>query len=81
MKEIGVVSWKLPPHEMSCQHFREIFPQRKLPRLEYMKKPVCDIINWANSSKTGLTVYMKLWSKKINAFIFYAALLNIQRVA
>ena len=29
MKEIGVVSWKLPPREMSCQCFREIFPQRK----------------------------------------------------
>ena len=26
MKEIGVVSWKLPPREMSCQHFREIIP-------------------------------------------------------
>ena len=28
MKEIGVVLWKLPLREMSCQHFREIFPQR-----------------------------------------------------
>ena len=26
MKEIGVVSWKLPPREMSCQSFREIPP-------------------------------------------------------
>ena len=26
MKEIEVVSWKLPPREMSCQHFREFFP-------------------------------------------------------
>ena len=26
MKEIGVVSWKLPPREMSSQHFREIPP-------------------------------------------------------
>ena len=23
MKEIGVVSWKLPPREMSCLYFRE----------------------------------------------------------
>ena len=30
MKEIWVVWWKLPPHEMSYQHFREIFPQQKL---------------------------------------------------
>ena len=29
MKEMGVVSWKLPPREMSCKHFRDIFPQRK----------------------------------------------------
>ena len=29
LKEIGVVSWKLSPREMSCQCFREIFPQRK----------------------------------------------------
>ena len=29
MKEIGEVSQKLPPREMSFQHFREIFPQRK----------------------------------------------------
>ena len=28
MKEIGEASWKLPPSEMSCQHFREIFTQR-----------------------------------------------------
>ena len=28
-KEIWVESWKLPPREKSCQHFREIFPQRK----------------------------------------------------
>ena len=26
MKEIVVVSWKLPPRELSCQHFREIIP-------------------------------------------------------
>ena len=26
MKEKGVVSWKLPPREMSCKYFREIFP-------------------------------------------------------
>ena len=39
MKEIGVISWKLPPREMSCQHFREIFPQRKLPRLQYIVIP------------------------------------------
>ena len=26
MKEIGVVSWKLPLREMSCQHFREFSP-------------------------------------------------------
>ena len=26
MKEKGVVSWKLPPSEMSCQHFPEIPP-------------------------------------------------------
>ena len=26
MKEIGVVSWKFPPREMSYQHFREISP-------------------------------------------------------
>ena len=26
MKEIGVVSRKFPPREMSYQHFREIFP-------------------------------------------------------
>ena len=37
MKEIGIESWKLPPREMSCQHFREIFPQRKQPRLQYHK--------------------------------------------
>ena len=29
MKEIGKVSWKIPPREMPCQYFREIFPQRK----------------------------------------------------
>ena len=29
MKEIIVVSWKLPPREMFRQHFREIFPQQK----------------------------------------------------
>ena len=29
MKEIGVVSWKFPPREMSYQHFHEIFPQQK----------------------------------------------------
>ena len=28
MKEIGVISWKLPPREMSCQHFCEIFPSK-----------------------------------------------------
>ena len=26
MKEKGVVSWKLPPREISCQRFCEIFP-------------------------------------------------------
>ena len=26
MKEIGEVSWKLPPREMSWQYFRENFP-------------------------------------------------------
>ena len=26
VKEIGEISWKLPPREKSCQHFREIFP-------------------------------------------------------
>ena len=26
MKEIRVASWKLPPREMSCHHFREISP-------------------------------------------------------
>ena len=36
MKELGVVSWKLPPREMSCQHFHEIFAQRKQPRLQYI---------------------------------------------
>ena len=29
MKEIGVVLGKLPPREMSYQHFHEIFPQQK----------------------------------------------------
>ena len=29
MKEVGVVSWKLPPREMSCQHFHEISPEQK----------------------------------------------------
>ena len=29
MKKMGIVSWKLPLCEMSCQHFRAIFPQRK----------------------------------------------------
>ena len=46
MKEIGVVSWKLPPREMSYQHFREIFPQRKLPRLQYMNVIRPFIANW-----------------------------------
>ena len=27
--EIGAELWKLLPREMSCQHFREIFPQPK----------------------------------------------------
>ena len=26
MKEIGIVSWKLPPREMSCQHFCKFSP-------------------------------------------------------
>ena len=34
MKEIGVLSWQLPSHEMYCKHFREIFALRKLPHLQ-----------------------------------------------
>ena len=33
MKEIGVVSWKLPSRGMSCQRFREIFPPVKITTL------------------------------------------------
>ena len=29
MKEIGVISWKLPPREMSCQRFSRDFPPAK----------------------------------------------------
>ena len=36
MKEIGVVSWKLPPRNV-LQHIREIFPKQKQPRLQYLK--------------------------------------------
>ena len=28
MKKMGVVSWKLPPHEMSCHHFRNFPPEK-----------------------------------------------------
>ena len=52
MKEIGVISWKLPPHEMSCQHFREnnhvysmlIFTLRY--NSPAMKKTVANIFQW-----------------------------------
>ena len=37
MEEIGVVSWKLPPREMSWQHFHEIPPKRIWPRLQYFE--------------------------------------------
>ena len=52
MKEKGGVLWKLPPREMSCQHFREIFPQGKYPRLQYL------FLWWDHAVLLNLSTYV-----------------------
>ena len=41
MKQIEEVSWKLPPCEISCPHFREISPPAKITTFTVIHTFVC----------------------------------------
>ena len=65
MKEIGVVSWKLPSREMSCQHFRDHFPPEKITTFTDFSYLWTDFMTVSLSSYSHSTDVVN-WSLLVN---------------